>query len=112
VELDNRTRPAVRDQQRKRVLGRRALVDEMDVETVDLGGELVEPVQRDLACAPVVFVGPVIGQLTGVTQRDALRPVVDAFGLRPSGAGQPVLQVGEVGVGNRDAKRVDLGHAS
>jgi len=35
----------VRDQQRKRVVVRRPLVDEMDVETVDLGGELVEPVQ-------------------------------------------------------------------
>jgi hypothetical protein len=93
VELDDRPRPAVRDQQRKGVVGGRPLVDEMDVEPVDFGGELVKPVQRGFACAPVVFACPVVGQLAGVTQRDALRPVVDALGLRPSRAAQPVLQV-------------------
>jgi hypothetical protein len=111
VELDDRTRPAVRDQQRKRVVVRRALVDEVNVETVDLGDEVVEPVQRGFACAPVVFICPIVGQLAGVAQRDALIPVIDGFGLRPSRAGQPVLQVGEVCVGNRDAKRIDLGHS-
>ena len=102
----------MRDQQRKGVVVRRTLVDEMDVETVDLGCELVEPVQRGFACAPVVFVGPVVGQLTGVAQRDALAPVIDALGLRPSGAGQPLPQVSEISVGNGNAKRIDLGHAS
>ena len=81
----------------------------MNVEAVDLGGEMVEPVQRGLACAPVVFTCPVVGQLAGVCQRNALAPVIDALGLRPSGAGQPVLQVGEISVGNRNAKRIDLG---
>src|SRR6187455_1113954 len=85
-------------------------MNEMDVETVDFGGEVVEAVERFLACPPVVFVGPVVGQLAGVFQWDALVPVVDAFGVRPTGARQPGLEVVEIGVGNRDAKRSDLAH--
>src|SRR4051794_12898952 len=84
----------------------------MDVEAVDLGGELVEPVQGGFACAPVVFARPVIGELTGVATWDALSPVVDALGLGPSGAGQPLLQVGEISVGNRNAKRTYRGHGA
>jgi hypothetical protein len=102
----------VGDQQRKRIVVSSALVDEMDVETVDLGGEVVEPVQRGFACAPVVFTGPVIGQLTGVGERDALTPVVDAFRLRPSGAREPGVQVVKIGVGDLNAEWVDLGLAS
>ncbi len=86
------------------------LVDEMDVEPIDLGGVLVEPVQRRLTGAPVVVVGPVVGQLAGVGKGNALAPVVDALGLRPSRLGQPRPQVIEVSVGNGDAKRVDRGH--
>ena len=85
-------------------------MDEMDVETVDFGGVVVEAVQRFFACAPVVVVGPVVGQFAGVGQRDALGPVVDAFGVGPAGAGQPGPQVVEIGVGYRDAKRSDLAH--
>ena len=59
----------------------------MDVQAVDFGDELVEAVQRGLTRPPVVIVGPVVGQLAGVSQRNALTPVVHAFGFRPSGAG-------------------------
>ncbi len=38
--LDDRAGPAVRDDQRQRVLVRRPDVDEVDVEAVDLGEEL------------------------------------------------------------------------
>ena len=56
VELDDRSRPAVRDDEREGVAVWGPLMDEMDVEAVDLGGELVEAVQRGFACPPVVFV--------------------------------------------------------
>ena len=61
VELDDRAGPAVGDHQRHRVGVRRALVDEVDVDPVDLGDELVEAVERRLARAPVVLVDPVLG---------------------------------------------------
>ena len=112
VELDDRSRPAMRDQQRKRVLARGPLVDEVDAEPVDLGGEVVEPVERGFAGAPVVAVGPVGGEFAGVGQRDALAPVVHGFVLRPPGVGQARPQVDEVGVGNGDAERVNGNHSS
>ena len=43
--LDDRARPAVRDDQRQRVRVRRPDMDEVDVEAVDLGQELRERVQ-------------------------------------------------------------------
>ena len=70
-------------------------MNEMEVQPVDLGDELVEPVERGFALAPVVFIGPVGGQLAGVVQRNPLGPVVHAFPLGPPGAGKPVTQIGE-----------------
>lgn len=61
-------------------------MDEVDVQSVDFGDELVETVERGLTRPPVVIVGPVVGQLPGVLQRNALASVVHAFGLWPSGA--------------------------
>src|SRR5690606_34093897 len=87
-ELHHRTRPAVGDEDRERIGRAAPLVDEMNVQTADFGDVVVELVECRLAGAPVVVVGPVLGQFTGVGQRNALTPVVDALGLRPTGAGQ------------------------
>ena len=73
----------VREEVRGRGVGR-ALMDEVDVDAVDLGDELVEPVEGGLARTPVVFVGPVLAQFTGVRQRHPLRPVVDHLGIGPA----------------------------
>ena len=100
------------DQQWERILTPGSLVDEMDVQAVDLGGEVVEPVQCGLAGAPVVLVGPVGRQILGVVQRDALGPVLDALGLGPSGPVQSLFEVVEIGFGNCDAEGADLSHAS
>src|ERR1700760_2395538 len=70
-------------------------MNEMDVQTVDLGDELVETVQRRFPRPPVVAVCPILGQLAGVRQRDALTPVIHAFGLRPSGPPQSRPQIVE-----------------
>jgi len=56
-------------------------MDEVDVDPVDLGHELVEPIQRGLPGAPVVLVGPVLADVSQVGEGDALRPVVDEFGV-------------------------------
>ena len=51
-----------RDDQRQRILVLRAHVDEVDVQSVDLGEELREGVQSRLAPAPVVLGGPVVAR--------------------------------------------------
>ena len=52
--LDDRARPAVRDDQRERVLMLGPDMDEMDVQPVDLGDEVRQGVQLRLALALVV----------------------------------------------------------
>ena len=63
VELDDRTGPAMGDDQRHGPGVRRAHVEEMDVESVDLGGELREAIEQRFAAAPIVIVGPVPADL-------------------------------------------------
>ena len=75
VELHDRTGPAVSNQEREGVLVGRALVDEVDVQTVDRREELIELVQRRFLGAPVEFITPVDEQLV---QIGALRAVVPA----------------------------------
>ena len=58
--FDDRAGPAVREDHWQRVLLSRPDVDEMDVQSVDLGGELRQRVQVRLASAPVVAGGPVV----------------------------------------------------
>ena len=61
--LDDRARPAVRDDERHCVLVRRLDVDEVDVETVDLGDELRQRVQPRLEPPEVVLGAPVAHEL-------------------------------------------------
>src|SRR5689334_23429381 len=56
-------------------------VDEMDVETVDLGEEVRQRLEPRLALAPVVVAGPVARQLLGGRKADPLRVVADRFSL-------------------------------
>ena len=90
--------------EREGIVVRRPLVDEINWQTVDLGGELIESIQRPFAGPPVVCIGPVGGEFLGVIQRDALAPVVDAFTFGPAGSVQALTQIGQVGVGDRDAE--------
>ena len=84
-------------------------MQEVDVLAVDRGDELRDLVQPGLLGPPVEAVGPVAGQVLQVVQRDAASPVVAGGMLRPAGAGDPVLQVVEVGLGDVDPERADLG---
>src|SRR5271167_1208709 len=77
----------------------------MDVQSIDLGGELVKSVERGLARPPVVFISPITGQITGVSQRNTLAPVVHGFCFWPSSARQTRSQIIEDVVGNIDPKR-------
>jgi hypothetical protein len=109
VELNNRPWPAMGDDKRHRLGVRRAHVDEMDVKTVDLGGELRETIEQCLAPAPVVVFGPVPADLLNPFQRRALAPVVDQFSLRPTGLSLPGLQVVEDIVPDRDTEWLHRG---
>ena len=83
VELDDRARPAMGDDQRHRAGMRRARMDEMDVEPVDRGGELRKAIEQRFACAPVVVVGPVAADL--LRSMPAARPGSSRRPARASG---------------------------
>jgi hypothetical protein len=93
VKFDDRTRPAVGDDQRHRFRMRRADVQEVDVELVNPGLELGEAIEASLALAPIICLGPVVADILDPLQRRALTPVADQFGFRPARPAQPRLQI-------------------
>ena len=110
-ELEHRSRPAVRDHQRRGVGLGRAQVQEVDVEVVDPGRRRIERVQAGLARTPVVGVPPVLAQRLQSRHRRALAPVVDRLPIGPAGARQPLTQIVERGVGEEERLRsYGLGH--
>jgi hypothetical protein len=108
VEFHDRPRPPVRHDQRQRLGVRRTGVNEVHVEPVEGGDELVEAIQRGLACPPVVGLGPVAADVLDPGQRDALAPVVHHLGFRPPGMSQAESQIVQHRIGYVDAKRLDL----
>ena len=82
--LDDRAGPAVRDDERQRILMLRTNVDEMDVEPVDLGDEVRQGVQPRLDLAPVVLGRPIARELLNRRELHALRVIRDGFPLGPS----------------------------
>ena len=82
--LDDRARPAVRDDDREGVLVLRASMNEVDVQAVDLGNEVREGVDPRFALAPVVLRAPVTREFLHGRERHALRKIGDGFLL-----GQP-----------------------
>jgi len=87
-ELDEGSGPPVRDEQRKRIPLLRAAVDEMNVETVDVRGELLELVQPTLLLAPVEPVTPVGDELLQIPRLTrytcAVWPAADVAGTVPT----------------------------
>ena len=81
--LDDRARPPVRDDERQRVFMFRTNVDEMNVQSVDLGQELGQRVEGRFAFAPVVLSGPVPRELLTGRERHALRRIRDGFPFGP-----------------------------
>src|SRR5689334_1335410 len=83
----------------------RAHVDEMNVETVDLGDEVWQRGQLRLAWAPVIFRSPITRKLLNCRQLDALRCIRDGFLLRPPGGVDASAQFGEFRFRNTHLKR-------
>ena len=109
--LDHRAGPAVRDDQRQRVLVPRLHVDEVDVDPVDLGRELRQRVQSRLARAPVVIGRPVAGELLNRRQLHALRPISDEFLAGPARRGDAPPKVGDHLVRHVDLEGTDFSFA-
>src|SRR5882757_50115 len=84
-------------------------MDEVDVEPVDLGGELAETIEPRLAPAPIIGLGPIVADVFDPCQRRTLAPVVDQLGFRPAGPAQPGAEILEHIVTNGNAKRADGG---
>ena len=111
LELDDRARPAVGHDQRRRARFRRLHVDEVDAESVQVRLELGESIQLRLATAPVVFLLPILGDFLQLGERDALLPVVDGLLVRPSRVREAALEVDDLRVGDLDLEGLDLAHA-
>ena len=105
--LDDRARPAVRDDHRQRVGVRRPDVDEVDVEAVDLGHELRDGVEPRLEPAEVVVVGPVPHERLHRRERDALRQVADGLLLGPARRLESSAQVIEVALRHLHPERTN-----
>src|SRR5262249_19876135 len=107
--LDDRPRPSVRDDDRQRVLVPRTNVDEMNVETVDLGDEVRHCIEPRLGLAPVVLRAPVTGELLDGRERHALREIRDGFALGQARRTNTPAKILEVGLRKVDAEGTDAG---
>ena len=82
-------------------------MDEVDVEPVDLGGELGQGVELRLALAPVVVRRPVAREVLERRERHALRRVRDGLLLRPPRGLNAPPQVGKFRFRNIYMKRTN-----
>ena len=105
--LDDRARPAVRDDDRQRAVVLRAHVDEVNVEPVDLRDELRERIQPRFDFAPVVLRAPVRRERLHRGELHALRIVRDQLAIRPPRRLDAPIQIGELCVRRLEMKRTD-----
>jgi hypothetical protein len=106
--LDDRTGPSMVDDQRQRILMRRTNVNEVNVQTVDLGDELRQGVQLRLALAPVVLRRPVAREFWNHRQRHTLRLIRDGLFLGPVRGRYASTEVVQHLVGDVDVEGTNL----
>ena len=82
-------------------------MDEMDVESVDLGDEMRQRVQLRLAFAPIVICRPIVREFLHRRELHALRCVRDRFPLGPSCRRDASAEIDELLFRNVDVKRAD-----
>src|SRR5258706_9442830 len=107
--LDDRAGPAVRDDERQRILMLRTYVDEMNVESIDLGDELRQGVQPGLALVPVVIGRPIPREGLNRGELHALRGVRDWLPFGELGRLDAPAQIGELRFRNIYVKRTNDG---
>ncbi len=105
--LDDRAGPSVRDDERQRIFMLRANVNEVDVQAIDLGDEVLYGLQLLLALAPVVLLRPVARERLHHRELWALRDVVDGLLLWEASGDDARTQVVEIRLGGLDRERPD-----
>src|SRR5690348_10850025 len=92
--LDDGAWPAMRNDDRQRILMLRTNMNEMDVEAVDLGDELWDCTQSRFELAPVVVGAPIPRQRLHRRQLHTLRCIVDRFTFWPPCLDDAPSQIG------------------
>ena len=85
----------------------RANVNEMNVDTIDLGDELRQRVELRLHLAPVVAGAPVLNERLQFRKWDALRLVIDGLAVGPPRRDDAPAQIDELCFRNMDGERAD-----
>ncbi len=105
--LDDRARPAMRDDHRQRIVLPGPNVDEVDVDPVDLGDELRQRVQPRLHLPPVVIGLPVADQRLHRREPHALRLISNDLLVRPPACGEATAQINQVLLRHIDTERTN-----
>ena len=105
--FDDGAGPSVGDDERQRILFFRLHVNEVNVQSVDVGHELRQRVESRLTLSPVVVGRPIAGERLHGRELHTLRVVRDLFALGPARRFDATAEVGELGIGNVHAKWPD-----
>ena len=107
--LDDRAGPSVRNDQRQGIFVFGTDVDEVNVESVDLGDELRQGVHFCFDLAPVILCRPIARQRLHRRQLYSLGCIGNRFAFRPLGRVDAPAQFGEFGFRNIHMERVNGG---
>ena len=97
----------MRDDERQRIFMLRANVNEVDVQAIDLGDEVLYGLQLLLALAPVVLLRPVARERLHQRELWALRDVVDGLFFWEASGDDARTQVIEIRLRGLDRERPD-----
>jgi hypothetical protein len=86
----------------------RTNVNEMNVDTIDLGDELRHGIEFRFNLAPVVFCRPIARERLNRGELHALRCIRDSLSVRPPGCFDAPAQFGEFCFRNIDMKWADF----
>ena len=105
--LDDRSGPSMRHEERQRILMLRADMNEMDVQSVDIGDEVRQGVELRLDLSPVVFRLPMLRELLDRRELHALRRIPHRLPVGPSRRLDASAQLDEIRFRNVDAEGTD-----
>ena len=106
--LENRARPTVRDNHRKRIGVFRTNVDEVNVQPVDRRHELRQGVQPSFDLTPIVICPPVAREFLNRRELHALRCIRYRFLLRPFRRSDASAEIDKLLVRNVEAEGTDF----
>src|SRR5580704_15772507 len=104
-KLNDRSWPAVRDDDGQRVGMLRFDVNEVDSEAIEVRAKLWQRIQRTLDTTPVVMSAPVVDERPCFCERHTLGPFRYCFLVRPAGVGKSSLEIVQRGLGHMDLER-------